>query len=84
MIPVQFVSVRTKPLRASGRPREPIPGPAARMPAAIPTASRRSPIAPRATALLEVILCSGFPTQLMLVVILTRLRDEHQDGVRRR
>jgi membrane protease YdiL (CAAX protease family) len=32
-----------------------------------------SPIAPRAVALFEVILCSGYPTQLMLVVILTRL-----------
>jgi membrane protease YdiL (CAAX protease family) len=33
----------------------------------------RSPLGPRATALLEVMLCSGYPTQLLLVVILTRL-----------
>ena len=33
----------------------------------------RLPVGPRATALLEVILCSGYPTQLMLVVILTGL-----------
>jgi membrane protease YdiL (CAAX protease family) len=32
-----------------------------------------APPLPRATALLEVMLCSGYPTQLLLVVILTRL-----------
>jgi membrane protease YdiL (CAAX protease family) len=31
-----------------------------------------SPVAQRASALLEVILCSGYPTQLLLVVLLTR------------
>lgn len=54
---------------------EPILGVAGQDAGPTPTAiaPAPSPIAPRATALLEVILCSGYPTQLMLVVILTRL-----------
>jgi uncharacterized protein len=54
---------------------EPILGVAGQGAGPAPTelAPAPSPIAPRATALLEVILCSGYPTQLMLVVILTRL-----------
>jgi membrane protease YdiL (CAAX protease family) len=38
-----------------------------------PATPVRLPQGARVTALLEVILCSGYPTQLMLVVILTRL-----------
>lgn len=55
----------TEPILRAGRESEP--------PSALAVTPAPSPVAPRATALLEVILCSGYPTQLVLVVILTRL-----------
>ena len=53
-----------------GPGQEPVPQPLPDPPrASLPTTDARSS-SPRVTALIEVILCSGYPTQLMLAVVL--------------